>query len=47
MGARAASSIARMQVIIKASRQGRPDSGDLFEVGDAGPQYALQPTEMF
>jgi len=36
-----------MQVIIKTSSESRPDSGDLFKIGNAGPQYALQPAEVF
>src|SRR5260370_13308963 len=39
-------SITRVQMIIKASSQCRPDSGDLFEVGDAGAHHALQPSEV-
>src|SRR5579872_3787720 len=35
-----------MQVIIKASGERRPDSGDLLEIGGAGTQYALHATEM-
>src|SRR5438105_9827081 len=45
--AHSGSSGARMQVIIKTSGESRPDSGDLFKIGNAGPQYALQPTEVF
>ncbi len=33
---------ARMQVIIKTSGEGRPDSGDLFKICDAGAQDTLQ-----
>src|ERR1700680_2549313 len=39
-------SITRVKMIIKASSQCRPDSGDLFEVGDAGTHHALQPSEV-
>ena len=35
-----------MEVIIKTSRQGCPDSGHLFEVGDPGAHDALEPTEV-
>jgi hypothetical protein len=36
-----------MQVIIKASGQRRPDSGDLFEIGHASAQHTLQASEVF
>src|SRR5260370_42126689 len=39
-------SITRGQMIINASSQCRPDSGNLFEVGGAGTQHALQPSEV-
>src|SRR5882724_9583112 len=39
-------SITRVQVIIKASSQCRPDSGDLFKVGGAGAHHTLQPPEV-
>jgi hypothetical protein len=35
-----------MQVIIKTSGEGRPDSGDLFEIGNARTQHTLQAPEM-
>ena len=35
-----------MEVIIKASRQGCPDSGHLLEVRDAGSHHSLQSTEV-
>src|SRR5882724_9846981 len=39
-------SITRVQMIIKASSQCRPDSGNLFEIGYPGAQHTLQPAEV-
>ena len=35
-----------MEMIIKASRQGCPDSGHLFEIGDPGAHHPLQAAEV-
>lgn len=38
---------ARMQVIIKTSGEGRPDSGDLFKIRDPRAQHPLKAPEVF